>query len=94
MSFNNYDPCDDSVLLAGVFQTCFGSGSVDWGDIEHKAFISNSRTSDPWLATGSPTTKEEYYALFQDKANWLTLIKWLLHPLQDLQLYQVVMQKK
>ena len=37
MSFNDYDPCDDSVLLTGEFQTCFGSGAVDWGDL--KTFV-------------------------------------------------------
>ena len=74
MSFNDYNPCDDSVLSAGAFQACFGAGSVDWGNLKTFSFISNKRTVDPFLATGSPTTAEEYYALFQDKANWDTVM--------------------
>ena len=74
MSFNLYDPCDDSTLQSGSFQTCYGAGAVDWGNIKAVGFISVSKTADPFLATGSPTTAEEYYALFQDKANWTTVM--------------------
>ena len=75
MSFNEYDPCDDSELLQGEFQTCFGSGAVDWGNIKTLAMISNKRTSDPFFDIGvALTTAEEYYALFQDKANWVTVM--------------------
>ena len=74
MSFNLYDPCDDSTLQAGSFQTCYGAGAVDWGNIKAVGFISVSKTSDPFFdAAGvAPTTVEEYYAIYQDKANWDT----------------------
>ena len=74
MSFNLYDPCDDSTLQSGSFQTCYGTGANDWGNISAVAFISSSKSADPFLALGSPTTAEEYYALFQSKANWDTVM--------------------